>query len=51
MTGLTVRVKFDPHDLWVGTYWRRTGEGLPWYRWAVYVCLVPMFPIRVTWFR
>lgn len=41
-----VRVLWEPRDLWLGVYW--TGKDRP--LWRVFVCLVPCFPVRVSWF-
>lgn len=37
-----VRVQFEPRDLWIGVYWDKRVLLL-----NVYVCLLPMLPIRV----
>lgn len=35
-------VYFEPRDMWVGVYWK------PWRKAVeVYVCLLPMLPLRV----
>jgi hypothetical protein len=35
---------WEPRDVWFGAFWDRTRTGL-----HVYLCLVPCFPIRLTW--
>ena len=51
-TRWTVRVKWEPRDIWLGLYWTRPEEfmGRPPVmrsrRW--FVCLVPCLPIIVT---
>jgi hypothetical protein len=37
---VSVRLKFEPRDLWIGLYWTRDERGL-----SFYVCLLPMLPI------
>lgn len=54
---IKVRVVFEPRDLWIGAYW----DCAPVYwrredlifvdRYRVFICLVPMFPILITWNR
>lgn len=39
---------WEPRDVWLGVYWNRERRGRMW-RTDVYVCLVPCFPIRMTW--
>jgi hypothetical protein len=39
---------FEPRDLWIGVYWRYERLSTIW-RLDVYVCLVPCFPVRMTW--
>ena len=34
--------RFEPRDIWVGAYWKRWPKAL-----EVFVCIVPMVPIRV----
>lgn len=58
--GLTgsVRLRFEPHDLWVGVFWRwyhatpATRIGVGWGL-SLYVCVVPMLPVCVSvyWLR
>lgn len=49
------RLFFEPRDLWLGVYWTRDAaeyafDGSPFrYEWRVYLCLVPMLPLLVTW--
>lgn len=39
---------WEPRDIWVGVYWNHERRSRM-YRFDVYVCLVPFFPIRLTW--
>lgn len=56
--GWTVRVLFEPRDVWIGVYW--TPKKITRFfqderRWRdcrdyeVYICLVPMLPIKIRW--
>lgn len=45
---------WEPRDLWLGIYWDYTHWWEPAARrrvrrLTVYLCLVPCFPIRLTW--
>jgi len=42
--GWTIGVEFKLQDMWIGVYWKRTGSYTD-----VWVCLVPCFPIHITW--
>lgn len=43
-------IKFDPRDLWVGAYWNV--ERYPFeYVFNLYVCVIPCFPIHLSWTR
>jgi hypothetical protein len=56
--GLGFRAYFEPRDIWVGVYWEHEAEydasraqGLyqvAWL-WTIYVCIVPMLPLRFRW--
>lgn len=41
-------IKFEPRDLWVGLYWKRTRKVLGVSHLHLYVCAVPLFPIHIT---
>jgi hypothetical protein len=43
----TIRVEFVLRDFWVGAYWKRVliVSGPVW-RFDLYVCLIPCFPIH-----
>jgi hypothetical protein len=45
---VSVRVYFDPHDLWIGVFWRRRYIAEPW---AVYICPIPTLVIRLRGVR
>lgn len=42
---MRLSIKFEPKDLWVGVFWDRCGFS----GYVVYVCLIPMLPIRLEW--
>ena len=55
-----VRLSFNPHDVWIGAYWKRRRSRDHWNgdRWdalavhtQVWVCIVPMFPIHFAFFH
>jgi hypothetical protein len=51
---MSVRLRFEPRDLWVGVFWRRTysvrGAGPSGITTTteVFICLVPMLPLHIT---
>lgn len=38
---------FEPHDLWIGAYWKRYVE-MGNRVLVLYLCLIPMLPIRLA---
>ena len=44
-----VALLWEPRDLWVGVYWTRPVWEGPVRTVTVYVCVVPMLPVRITW--
>ena len=45
---MEIKVKFEPRDIWVGVFWDLTRSIESSYRRLdVYVCVVPMIPIRL----
>lgn len=40
---LIVQIQWEPRDLWVGLFWRRTDVAL-----HLYFCLVPLLPLHIT---
>lgn len=40
---IKVRIQWEPRDLWVGFFWRKTAVAL-----HVYICIVPLIPIHVS---
>lgn len=45
---MSVSIEFNPHDIWVGIYWRvRFGRYDTFLRKDVYICLIPCFPIHI----
>jgi hypothetical protein len=45
---LTTRLLFEPRDLWVGVYWNKEASA-GYHRLDVYVCAIPLLPLRLTW--
>jgi len=45
---LTIALLWEPRDLWFGVYWDHR-KALVDSSMYVYVCIVPMLPIRATW--
>jgi hypothetical protein len=43
---VTISLGFEPRDLWVGVYWTLAEHGLD-----IYVCILPMLPIRFRYER
>jgi hypothetical protein len=41
----SIRVKFEPRDIWIGVYWNK-----PYYGLEVYICVVPCLPIKLQWY-
>lgn len=41
-TKLSIKLLFEPRDLWIGVYWNCEGRD----HLFVYVCLLPLLPIR-----
>ncbi len=37
-------------DCWVGVFWRRT-KVLGYWKWDVWVCLLPCVPLHLWWLR
>ncbi len=40
---LKVQLQFEPRDMWVGLFWRKTQIAF-----HLYICIVPLFPIHIT---
>lgn len=38
-------VLFDPRDIWIGVFWNREKHMFDLL--AVYICFIPMFPIKL----
>jgi hypothetical protein len=41
---ISVELKFDYHDLWMGIYWKSKISGRFF---NIYICILPMLPIRI----
>lgn len=50
-----VSIYFEPRDIWIGVYWTKQytfeqpidGQAVEFL--YVYICIVPMLPIRLKW--
>ena len=47
-----ISIEFNPHDIWVGVYWKREfsrkfeeEQNLKWF--TFYICIIPTLPIRI----
>lgn len=41
-----VWLHFEPRDIWIGVYWNQDDDFN-----EVYVCILPMLPVRFLWAR
>jgi hypothetical protein len=47
-----ISVYFEPRDIWIGIYWtRKTDTAKLMEEFYVYICILPMIPIRLVWQR
>lgn len=50
---LKLKLEFKKEDFWIGFYWKRSKlkamRGL--YEMDLWICLVPMLPIHLTWYK
>lgn len=40
---LKVQIQWEPRDVWIGLFWRKTGIALHFY-----ICILPMVPLHIT---
>ena len=45
---MKISLEYEPHDVWIGVYWRYAPAYLLWH---IYVCLIPCFPIHISFDR
>lgn len=46
----TIRLLWEPRDLWVGAFWNRVKLGDVGDEFLlIYVCLIPCFPVAFCW--
>lgn len=38
------KFEWKVQDLWIGAYWKRTGEF-----WDLWICLIPCMPLHISW--
>lgn len=43
---LKVQIQWEPRDLWIGVFWRKTDLCL-----HIYICLLPLVPIHICRLR
>ncbi len=55
---MRIRISFKPQDFWIGLFYdgafgfnHHAKDNIPFHNRAVYVCILPMFPIRITWYK
>ena len=41
-----VRLQWEPRDLWVGLFWRKSEIC-----WHIYICLIPLIPLHISILR
>lgn len=50
---MKIKIFFEPRDIWVGVFWDLdivdTPYGPLFENYRVYICIIPMFPIKITW--
>jgi hypothetical protein len=44
---MTIRLLFEPRDLWIGVYWKTAWEG-PDKTLTLFICIIPCLPIRLS---
>jgi hypothetical protein len=49
-SGFNFSIKINIHDIWIGCYWKWDTEMYPFIDLNIYICLIPIFPIRLTFF-
>lgn len=45
-----IRLELKLADCWIGVFWKRT-ELLSYWKWDVWLCLLPCVPLHVWWLR
>lgn len=43
---IKIKIQWEPRDLWMGCFWRRTDSCL-----HLYICIVPTLPLYITRLR
>lgn len=46
---MRIKLEFKPEDCWIGAYWKRHLATLGVWEYNLWVCLIPMLPIHITW--
>jgi hypothetical protein len=47
--GVWIRPMFEPRDLWIGAYVKEPYWEMGWRVYGAYLCVVPCFPVLVSW--
>lgn len=47
---MTARIELQPHDLWIGVFWKRYRLAATW-RYDLWLCIVPVLPVHLRWHR
>lgn len=47
---MKIKLEFKPQDLWIGIFWKCRVEVdlCDWSYWDFWVCIIPMFPIHIS---
>ena len=53
---MSIRLEWKPQDCWIGAFWKRgkyhnSETGDTGTMTDLWICLVPMLPVHVRWFR
>lgn len=46
---MQIKIEFKPQDCWIGAFWKRHPEWLGIWRYDLWICVIPMLPIHITW--
>lgn len=45
---MKIKIEFNKHDIWMGVYWHIQRDMLYRPYLDIYICVIPMLPIRIT---
>ena len=46
-----IKPSFEPRDIWIGVYIGDTIKEIDHKVYSIYICLLPMLPIKISWTR